>query len=138
MHLQSFLFNAEFARRIEVLTNKFMPAFREYFQVFRLFHLAKIFHGTRKEQKNVASDDLPDREGVRPPKQEGRRGEGYAQRGLPKEPEMGERGRRGGRVGSLRRGCILRFTLGYLARSIGKGKDFSMARLETERDGGSV
>lgn len=51
-----------------------MPAFREYFEVFQLFYLAKIFHGTKKEQKNVASDDLPDREGVRPPKQGERRG----------------------------------------------------------------
>jgi len=69
-----------------------MPAFREYFEVFQLFHLAKIFHGTKKEQKNVALDDLPDREGVRPPKQGRGRGRD-TQRGLPKEPEMEERGR---------------------------------------------
>lgn len=117
--------------------NKFMPAFREYSEVFQLFHLSKIFHGMKKEQKNAASDDLPDREGVRPPKQGGGRGKDTRKGGCRRNRRW-ERGGGSGRVGSLRRGCILRFTLGYLARPIGKGMDFSMARLETERDDGSV
>jgi len=69
-----------------------MPAFREYFEVFQLFHLAKIFHGTKKEQKNVTSDDLPDREGVRPPKQGGG-AEGGKIRAKGVAEETGERGR---------------------------------------------
>lgn len=60
----------------------------------------------------------------------GEGGERFAQRGLPKEPEMGERGGGDGRVGSLRRGCILRFTLGYLARSIGRGWIFPRLALK--------
>lgn len=71
-----------------------MPAFREYFEVFQLFHLAKIFHGTKKEQKNVASDDLPDREGVRPPKQGGRRGKDTRKGGCRRNRRWGRRGRR--------------------------------------------
>ena len=112
-----------------------MPAFREYFEVFQLFHLAKIFHGTKKEQKNVALDDLPDREGVRPPKQgRGRRRD--TQRGCRRNQRW-KSGGGSGRVGSLRRGCILRFTLGYLAHPISKGIDFSTTRFETERDDGT-
>lgn len=128
-----FLFNA--ARNIEVLTNKLLPAFREYFEVFRLFHLTKISHGTKKEQKNVALDDLPDREGVQPPKQGGKGERGTRKGGCRRNQRWKSAG---GRVGSLRRGCILRFTLGYLARSIGKGMDFSTTRPKVERGDGSA
>jgi len=48
----------------------------------------------KKEQKNAALlDDSPDCEGVQPPKQGGVR-EGEIERGLPKEPEMDDGGRR--------------------------------------------
>lgn len=87
------------------------------------FSIWRKSFGTKKEQKNVVPDDLLDCKGTTT---EIRRGKGWenAQRGLPKEPEMRERGRRWQALGSLRRGCILRFTLGYLARPIGKGDGF--------------
>lgn len=113
-----------------------MPAFREYFEVFQLFHLAKIFHGMKKEQKNVTSDDLPDREGVRPPKQGGGGEEGEI-RAKGVAEETGERGRQWqGRQSS--EGLCFKIHPRLSRRPIGEGMDFSMARLETKRDDGSV
>lgn len=57
------------------LARGFLPGFHEALQVPRaLFHLEKIFRGTKKEQKNVAPDDLPDRRGVGGPGTGTRRG----------------------------------------------------------------